>query len=72
MKGVTKIDGVPHIKGIPCVWDRYFNLSSAEYLGLSEWLCPFFFLNLSKQGDEFVCLNDCHESKERTSPLTDL
>ncbi len=63
MEGVTKIDGVPHILGTSCIRDRYYRFSSAEFLGLTEWLCPHCFTNLSEEGDNMVCLNECHLGK---------
>lgn len=60
MNGVKNKEGIPHIAGVPCIWDRYFRFSSAEFLGLSEWICPHCFTNLSMEEREIICLNDCH------------
>lgn len=66
MKKIVKIDEVPHIKGVDCIWDKDFYLSSAEYLGLIEWLCPFCFSNLNMKNDELVCFNGCHLPEHST------
>lgn len=63
MEGITEFEGVPHILGVPCVRDRYYRFSSAEFLGLTEWLCPHCFTNLSESDGEMVCLNECHLGK---------
>lgn len=60
----NNIKGVPHINGVPCIWDRYYRYSSAEFLGLSEWLCPYCFSNLSLESEELVCLKGCHRFKK--------
>lgn len=64
MDAVKKQEGVPHILGVPCIWDRYYKFSSAEFLGLSEWLCPHCFTNLCNTSQGQICLNDCHLGKK--------
>lgn len=61
MERAKKIEGTPQIRGVPCIWDRYYKFSSAEFLGLAEWLCPHCYNNLSWEGDNLVCLQDCHK-----------
>jgi hypothetical protein len=68
MDDENKIKGVPQINGVPCIWDRYYRYSSAEFLGLSEWLCPYCFNNLSTDGEELVCLKGCHRFKLAPRP----
>jgi len=64
MEGIKKIEGVPHISGVPCIWDRYYRFSSAEFLGLTEWLCPHCFTNLTSEDGQLICIKECHKKPE--------
>jgi len=45
---------------VKSIWDRYFRFPSAGFLGLSEWICPHCFTNLSMEESQMTCLYGCH------------
>ena len=67
MNGITEEDGVPHVWGIPCIRDRNYRLSLAEYFGLTFWLCPYCDSHLIQKEGSKICINDCHIAKNEKS-----
>ncbi|HXB39374.1 MAG TPA: hypothetical protein VNZ49_02460 [Bacteroidia bacterium] len=63
MNGITEEDGVPHVWGVPCIRDKNYRFSLAEYLHLTVWLCPYCYSHLIQKEDSKICINDCHKSR---------
>lgn len=53
MSGMSVVDGVPHVWGVPCVEDTKPPILDC----FSKWRCPHCRANLS---DKLICLNACH------------
>ncbi len=72
MSKIEIIGKIPHVLGLPCIRDKYYRFSSAEFLGLTEWLCPHCFTNLAEKDNVMSCLNDCHKNKRKSNHSADL
>ncbi|HWY39076.1 MAG TPA: hypothetical protein VNY73_10990 [Bacteroidia bacterium] len=66
MEAISEHNGVPYIWGVPCIKDKNYRFSSAEFLGLSEWVCPHCHSHISQENGDIICLNSCHLKKKRS------
>ncbi|MGZ3862201.1 MAG: hypothetical protein ACXVPN_11805 [Bacteroidia bacterium] len=62
-EAITEKDGIPYVLGLPCIKDPNYKFSLAEYIGLTDWLCPHCNSNLSKVNGKLECVNHCHKNK---------